>query len=358
MKVGNAMPMTRREQFHSMLEGNTNVPAFLVSAWQHFIGHEYGAVEFAQATIDFVNKWDWDWIKINSRAVYYAEAWGSIYDHDDYPEIPEPRPLQQVVKSWTDLDGITVLDPTRVTAFSDHLESARLIRQAFPDRAVVQTVFSPLSVLMQMSLVPLYPGAHSTGAQPTVTRDELVLDHPENTLRAVDHIARTLSAYAAALVAPIEQGGSGLDGIFLASTGMASDNYFDKEEYARFAAPFDAAIISAVHAANPEAKIIFHTCRQDAHPEWFTRIGAQALQWDQFLQGNPGLEAPFDIVPVGGASFTEFAPDGDMHRVAGELQESVALRRGKPFLLAPSCTIPTPASDQALQILSAMRADL
>ena len=34
------------------------------------------ADEFVDAYIDFVKQWDWDWGKINPRAIYYSEAWG------------------------------------------------------------------------------------------------------------------------------------------------------------------------------------------------------------------------------------------------------------------------------------------
>ncbi|MGE4656445.1 hypothetical protein ACEWFX_06905 [Bifidobacterium longum subsp. suis] len=38
-----------------------------------------------------------------------------------------------------------------------------------------------------------------------------------------------------------------------------------------------------------------------------------------------------------------------------ELAETIKLREGKPFLLAPSCTVPTPSSDEVLQALSDAR---
>ena len=70
---------TRREQFHNIARKSVpeGEPIHLTSAWQHLVGHEYGAEEFAKAYIDFVERWDWDWVKINPRAVCYAEALGS-----------------------------------------------------------------------------------------------------------------------------------------------------------------------------------------------------------------------------------------------------------------------------------------
>ena len=77
------MTEDRRTQFHQIAHGQTSRP-WLTSAWQHHIGHEYGAEHFAAATLDFVRKWDWDWVKINPRAIYYAEVWDAVYDRDHY----------------------------------------------------------------------------------------------------------------------------------------------------------------------------------------------------------------------------------------------------------------------------------
>ena len=49
------MAIDKKQSFHDILQGEGNVP-YLTSAWQHLIGHEYGAQEQAQAHIDFVKK--------------------------------------------------------------------------------------------------------------------------------------------------------------------------------------------------------------------------------------------------------------------------------------------------------------
>lgn len=351
------MTFDRRKAFHDIARNRTTDVPYLTAAWQHLVGHEYGAKTFANAYVDFVQRWDWEWVKINPRAVYYSEAWGSRYDQNDYTEFVLPKKLKAAIETPADLAKITRLDPKKNAIFAEALEAAGLIRDGLQDRAVLQTVFSPLSVLLQLADLPLYPG--DDYATPTLTRDELVFEHAEEAKVALEAIARTLADYAAALVTPKDRGGAGLDGIFYAVTGTVSEGYFGKKQYAEFAEPYDRIVLDAIKAANPEAEVLLHTCRAESQPDWFDKEYADAieiLQWDQYLEGNPQVDAGFEAVPVGGPSYEDFAPDGDANTVCADINEVTRLRRGKPFLLAPSCTVPTPASEASLTALSEGRA--
>lgn len=99
----------RIAEFHAVLAGTSN-RHFLTSAWQHFVGREYDAGAFAAATIYFNRRWDWDWVKINPRAVYYSEVWGSVYDPADYAGVI-PRLVSPAVARIEDL--ATIRPPTR-----------------------------------------------------------------------------------------------------------------------------------------------------------------------------------------------------------------------------------------------------
>ena len=292
------MSINRRQAFHDIARHRSTDVPYLTAAWQHLVGHEYGADEFADAYIDFVKKWDWDWVKINPRAIYYSEAWGSQYDHDEYDGYVIPRKLEDIVKTPADLAKIVELDPKQNEVLRQQYDSAAKIRAAFTDRAVLQSIFNPLSVLLQLADVPLYPGDEY--ATPSLTRDELVFEHAEEAKKALTNIANTLAAYASALVTPVEQGGAGLDGIFFAITGTVSEGYFTKEQYAEFGEPYDRIVLDAIKKANPEAEVLLHTCRAFSNPEWFEDYGVEIVQWDQYLDGNPQVDAPLKVVPVGG----------------------------------------------------------
>ncbi|RSX57764.1 uroporphyrinogen decarboxylase family protein [Bifidobacterium samirii] len=342
-----------RTIFHDILAGDAEKP-YLVSAWQHLIGHEYGAEEFAAAYTEFVRRWDWQWVKINPRAVYYSEAWGGVYDRDDYNGFVIPRKVRAAIGRPEDVAGIERLDPAANEFLREAYDAAAIIRRNLPDRAVVQTIFSPLSVLLQLADLPLYPG--DDYATPDLTIDDVILSRPDDAKRALANIAETLADYAAALVRPESEGGAGLDGIFYAVTGTVSEGYFDDARYREFSEPYDRIVIDAIRKANPDAAVLLHTCRADSHPEWFDRLGVDLVHWDQYLPGNPKADAALKAVPVAGANYTLFASDGDTARIRGEIDDTIALAAGRPFLLAPSCTVPTPASDEALRLLSEARA--
>jgi uroporphyrinogen decarboxylase len=348
------MTADRRRIFHDIARRDSNVTTpYLVGGWQHLVGHEYGAQEFAQAYIDFVKRWDWEWVKINPRAVYYAEAWGAVFDPEDYQGFVLPRKVSSPITEARDIEGIDEIDPLDNPSFNEALEAATLIRRGLEDRAVLQTVFSPLSVLLQIADLPLYPS--DTYAHSATTVQELILDQPEAAKKALNNIAQTLAKYVRALVTPESQGGAGLDGIFFAITGTVSEDYFNREQYLEFSEPYDRIVLDALREASSDAVVLFHTCQAHSHAQWFDDARTELLQWDPFLEGNLDVDELHDTVPVVGASAQDFAIDADAEGVTRELDKTISALVGTPFLLAPSCTVPTPASDTSLQVLSDSR---
>jgi uroporphyrinogen decarboxylase len=339
----------RRAEFAALLRGGSP-RRFLTSAWQHFVGEEYDPDRFATATVDFNRTWDWDWVKINPRAVYYSEAWGSLYDPDDYHGVV-PRLVSAAITEVADLAKIGPLDPRTNPALAEHIASARSIRGQLPDLALIQTVFSPLSVLLQLAGLPSYPGGEFAGSTAQFTRHELLRTDPALAHAALAAIAQTFADYVALLVAPVEDGGAGLDGIFYAVTGTASSGYFDKETFDAYSRPFDQVVLDAAG----DGLVVLHTCRADSHPEWFSEYTVDALHWDQFQPGNPALDTDFGVTVVGGVNYELLAVGADRSGVAAQLDATLAAPVGRPFLLAPSCTIPTPADPDSLRRLRAAR---
>ncbi len=343
--VGAAGALDRRSEFRELLAGRSR-SRFLTAAWQHFVGEEYDPLRFATATVEFTRAWDWDWVKINPRAVYYSEAWGSRYDPDDYAGVV-PRLVAPAIQTVADLTRIRPLDPAENPVFAEHLLSARLIREQLPDRALVQTVFSPLSVLLQLAGLPLYPGDVVNGSTTPFTHDDLLRSDPDGVHAALAAISQTLADYVAALLAPLDQGGAGLDGIFFAVTGTASAGHFTADQFDAYSRQYDRRVLDATG----DGVVVFHTCRADSHPEWFADYPIDALHWDQFLPGNPAVATDFGVTPVGGVSYDLFGVGGDRAEVARQLDETLAHGPVRQFLLSPSCTIPTPADPDSLRRL-------
>lgn len=335
----------RRSQFAALLRGDASRP-FLTSAWQHFVGEEYDISRYVTATVDFNRSWDWDWVKLNPRATYYSEAWGSVFDPEDYVGVV-PRQLSPAITQVSDLATIVPLDPRTNPALAEQIEAARLIREQLPDRALIQTVFSPLSVLLQLAGLPLYPGAVVAGSTTAFTHHDLLTTDPRLAHQALEAIAETFAGYVRLLVAPVSEGGAGLDGIFYAVTGTASAGHFDRAGFDTYSRPYDTRVLDAVG----DALVVLHTCRADSHPHWFADYRHDALQWDQFQNGNPALDADLGTTVVGGVFNELFAVGGDRDLVTAQLERTLATAPARPFLLAPSCTIPTPADPDSLQRL-------
>ena len=75
---------TKKERVLAVLNGElADRPP--VSAWRHFIEKEHSGVGlFAETMLDWHRTYDWDYVKLQPRASYYEEAWGGVFDFDNY----------------------------------------------------------------------------------------------------------------------------------------------------------------------------------------------------------------------------------------------------------------------------------
>jgi len=73
------MSMNKHERVAAALAGEA-VDRRPVSAWRHFVDREQNADDLSAAMLEFQRTFDWDWVKVNPRATYFAEAWGNTYD--------------------------------------------------------------------------------------------------------------------------------------------------------------------------------------------------------------------------------------------------------------------------------------
>ena len=336
---------TRLHNFQTIIAGQGEV-AYLTSAWKHFVGEEYDHARFVKAHVDFVNQWDWDWVKINPRATYYAETWGSTYDPGNYPGAL-PALVEAAIATPADLIKITALKAAQSPILSEEISRARDIKAAFPDRAVLQTVFSPLGVLLFLAGISPFPPDPRQTPDASLPLADLLGSDPALTKQALAAIAETLNDYVRELLAPVEAGGAGLDGIFYAVLGTPSRGFIPRDQFDELSAPYDQTVLEAARGA----AVVFHTCSADSHPDWFSDWPISALQWDQALPGNPEISQDLGVVPVGGPEARLFGEGEDLTVLTTQLARTLQQRAGKPFLLAPSCSTPVQTSSAALDLL-------
>jgi uroporphyrinogen decarboxylase len=292
----------------------------------------------------FFAEYDWDWLKVNPRATYYAEAWGSRFDYDDYSGVL-PRQLQTPIAAPADLVKITPRDPT-AGAFEEQLDLLRRIKPGIGDAHMVQTVFSPLSVLTFLIARPDDPRGEASLPVRFERLRALLHEHPQEVHAALDAIAETLAGYA---VASVDAGASG---IFFAIVRLARAGVLTEPEYAAFGRPYDLQVLQAVQGAPFN---LLHTCGPRVYFGLVADYPVHAINWAAVGQDNPTLQAARKLTGkalVGGMDEHGAIQHGSPEQVAAAARAAIADAGATGLLLAPGCAVAAdvpPANLRALR---------
>jgi len=311
-------PMTKLQRVQAALAGR-QVDRVPVSAWGHDFRREWTAEGLAQATLDAYRRYDWDFIKVNPRATYYAEDWGCRFQPSGRDD-QGPDLVEAAVKSPADLRSLRPLDPTK-GAYGQQLDTLRLIgRELAGQAAFIQTVFSPLAVASRLA----------GGRQPI---RQYMDDAPQDLEAALSVIADTLAAYARACL------DAGASGIFFAPVEWATRDSCSDEQYQRFGRPYDLTVLAAVQGGQFN---LLHVCRNNNMLENLLDYPVHAFHWAATGTGNPSLKdilAKTDKAVAGGVSHDTTLVDGGPHQVAAEARQALSASGGRRFLLTPDCSI-------------------
>lgn len=321
--------MTKRERVFAALRGEP-VDRVPVSAWGHDFQREWSAQGLAEASLETYRQYDWDFIKVNPRATYYAEGWGARYQPSGQPNQP-PQLIEPAVSSAADLSRLRPLDVTK-GAYGEQLAALSLIVQAVGEAPVIQTVFSPLAVMSRL-----------TGS--TAAVQGLMREAPQALEAALAVIADTLAVYARAC---LERGAAG---IFFASVEWGSRDNISPQEYDRFARPYDLRVLYAVAAAPFN---VLHVCRDNNLLEGLLDYPVAALHWDVHGKANPSLGdvlSRTDKAVMGGVAPEVSLASGSPQAVAAEAAAAIEQTGGRRFLLAPSCSVDPQTPEANLRAL-------
>lgn len=334
--------LSKRERVNAALKGEA-VDRVPVSAWRHFLDEEHDPVRLAEVSLRHFNEFDWDWLKVNPRATYYAEAWGNRYDLSGTPQIIPPL-VDGPLQTSADLQKITALPPTS-GVFDEHLQLTRLVRRGIGDAHFLQTIFSPLSILSFLAARPESERLEDfTKAQNEGIR-RLIHENPKGAHEALGNIASTLAQYAAAV---IEAGASGL---FFAIVKLARQGVLTESEFAEFGKPYDLQVLKAVQGAPFN---LLHICGQYAYFDAVTDYPVHAINWATLGQHNPTLAeagVKTDKALVGGVDELGALQTGTPEEVTGEALEAIRATGGRHLLLTPGCGTNTDVPSHNLRAL-------
>ncbi len=323
--------MTKRERVMAALRG-APVDRVPVSLWLHNFATENSADTLAAETLRLARRFDWDFLKPQSRAQCFAEMWGLRYA----PSRERETPYTVTRAPLATAEDLRRLEPAdaRTGSLGEQLQALQAIRKAVgAETPIIWTVFSPLMVLPF-----LLAGGRATAL--ALMRSELAaVDH------ALGAMAVTLGAYARAAVA------EGADGLFYA-TNMATRELSTAAECRRFQRPHDLRILGHVESAPFN---VLHVCGADILFDEFADYPATALSWAT-VPGNPSLA---DVhrrtgrAVLGGLPAKPVIAGLPPAEVHARGRGAIAEMGGRFLLLGPDCSIDPGTPDAVMDAAGA-----
>ena len=318
--------MTKRERVMAALRG-APVDRVPVSLWLHNFATENSAETLAAETVRLARRFDWDFLKPQSRAQCFAEMWGLRYT----PSHERATPYSATETPLATADDLRRLEPAdpRSGALGEQLQALRAIRKAVGiETPIIWTVFSPLMVL------PFLLAGGRRAVVSLMRSDAAAVDH------ALGAMAETLAAYACAAVE------AGADGLFYA-TNMATAELSTAAECRRFQRPHDLRILGEV--ANAPFNLL-HVCGDGILFDEFVDYPATALSWAT-VPGNPSLSGAHrrtGRAVVGGLPAKPLIKGLPPAEVASRGRGAIAEMGGRFLLLGPDCSIDPDTPDAVM----------
>ncbi|PNV62937.1 uroporphyrinogen decarboxylase [Clostridium sp. chh4-2] len=332
--------MTKRERLNTVLSGKlADRPP--ICAYKHFPGREHTAAGLAEAMLEFQSRYDWDFVKIQSRGCYLLEAWGDTYDYSVYENQVFPKLVHRQIRSIEDFPKFTRKDPSE-PAFAEQIEVVRMIRSGLKeDIPVFPTVFTPVNVISCMLGAPPVR-RHIEAYREENSLFRLFYTDRERIHRALKEVALTLADFYRELV------DAGADGMFYGAIGWAREGYLTLEEWEEFVRPYDEIVLNAVKGRT----VLLHTCGMRSNPERFVSYPISAIHWDQCADGNPEIYGSGSWIggktPMGGINEMLFGTNA-AHQISRESKALLQKNREIPFIFVPNCSVAVNSLDEELR---------
>ena len=237
-----------------------------VTLWRHNFLREWSAEDLADETIGLYRRFDWDLIKLNPRWSYLPEAWGNQYTPPLEQKFQEET--HRVVGKASDLDSIETADRQHASLLEQLDALERVVEEVGDEVDVIQTVFSPLSV------VGLLAGGIG---QPLVAYAE---QNPKGLERALNAVRETISHHVSDA---LDRGASG---IFFAPLQWTSLDVCGAAIYERFGRPHDLWVLERAQGAKLN---VLHVCGNQIGLDRFLDYPVDLFSWDDRGRGNPSL---------------------------------------------------------------------
>jgi len=308
--------MGHKQRLRAALAGQP-VDRIPYALWWHDFGREWSADGLADATIETYRKYDWDLVKVNPRATYYAEAWGSRYEATGSTQ---PRLLSHALQRIEELADLRLIDPSG-GVFAEQLAALRKVVAAIGAEVdVIQTVFNPLTIAS--TLLDMTPAAFR----------EATLGKPAAVHAGLARIAQVIAGYSAACIA------AGASGLFFATVDWGTRNAADENFYREYGRPYDLQVLAAVRHAPLN---VLHVCRDHNLLDLLLDYPVRIFNWDEHGAGNPPLAEIAGQTGAGvmGGIDRALLKLGTPETVDAEVRQALARAGAARLVLAGGCSI-------------------
>jgi len=305
-----------RQRLEACLEGKTldRVP---ISLWRHFPVDDQQPDQLAQSTLEFQQRYDFDFVKVTPASSFCVKDWGAKDEWNgategtrDYVEFPIQHP-----EDWQTLK---VLNP-RKGWLGKQLECLKIIKAKLPDEVpIIQTIFSPLAQAKNLA-----------------SRSKLLIwlrKNPQELRVGLQVIAETTLRF----IEEIKK--IGVDGIFYA-VQHAQYGLLSEAEYLQFGKPFDLEILEQTTSFWLN---MLHIHGEDIMFHLFQDYPVQIVNWHD-RETYPNLrdaQQLFNGVLCGGLSRENTMVFGKPEDIFKEAREAIEVTEGKQFILGTGCVVP------------------
>jgi len=320
------MSMSRRERLQATLAGlPVDRPA--VSIWRHFYDLERTPEGLVEAMLEFQQRFDWDFMKVNPRACYHVQDWGNLYDFSPAPQ-DGPTLVSHRVNSPKDWSSLQRLSPVE-GVLGEHIAALGEIRQQLdPDVAMIMTVFTPLSLADELAGKKGLTDHFAHG-------DQLKI--------GLERITETFTNFIDMCFA------AGVDGIFFATTYWASRDRLSEAQYDEFSRPYDERLMKTMR---PKGWFnVLHVCKSNNMLRHLANLKPNAFHWDATdptnLSVGEGLRQ-LDAPVIGGIDGERLAREGAGTWLDEQLSAAAHSTGKKRWIAGAGCTVPSSIGDGAL----------
>lgn len=314
--------MTKTERIKALLEGKKlDTPA--MNLWKHFPPYDENPEELVKKTIQFQDRFQWDFVKVTYQGLYSIQDWGSAIKwpvrDSQWPDTCSGvgAVTDFGIKQDQDWARLQVL-PMDQGSMADTIAAARGVVEHYKGEVpVIVTIFNPLTTAAKMAGDKML--VHMRRSPEAFRKGLEVIC--ETTVRLV----REVSAL-------------GADGIFLASQ-LGTYDKMSVAEYEDFGRPYDLRVLEA---ARDMWFNIMHMHGNAPMFELMEQYPVQAINWHDRLVDislADGRRMSGKVL-IGGVEETEVLDKAEDDRLKAHLKAAMDQVPDGRLILAPGCCVP------------------